>query len=125
MQITINDVVIDIGSDIDYPQMNPTTGAYSDKVKYRLTQRDAQFAVAIKAIADAMGKIDEALKRLQSEYIWVSDDETIMAADDDTILMFSSDMQGLVADLQRRQDAAEADIAQLANQPVITYSNPS
>lgn len=125
MHIIVDNIEIDIGSSIDYPQMNPVTGAYSDKVKYRLTQQNDKILVAIQAIASLLDRITEEIKLLQAEYIWVADDDTIMASDDNTILMFCSDLQSMLADIQRRQDLTEQNISQLAGEPVITYSDPT
>ena len=88
MKITIDNVEIDIGNNINYPQTNPTTGAYSDKVKYRLTQQNGKILTALQAVAAALDSIHREIDYLRAEYIWAADDNTIMAADDDTIMVF-------------------------------------
>ena len=61
MQIIIDGVAHDIGSKISYPQTNPTTGAPSDKVKYRLTQQNDKVLTALQAIAEALGHMGEQI----------------------------------------------------------------
>lgn len=123
MTIIIDGVEIDIGSNVNYPQTNPTTGASSDKVKFRLTQQNNKVLTALLAIANLLDRLDEDVDMTRIEYIWAADDNTIMAADDDTILMFRSDMEGFIIDLQDRLDVMESNIKQLSEQPVITYED--
>lgn len=90
MKIIIDNAELDIGGNIDYPQTNPDTGAYSDKVKYRLAQQNGKILLALQAIADELDRLNSEIDYLRAEYIWAADDDTIMAADDDTIMIFHS-----------------------------------
>lgn len=125
MHIVIDDIEIDIGININYPETNPTTGAPSDKVKYHLTQQNNKILAALVSLADLLERVKEDVDMTRIEYIWAADDDTIMAADDDTILMFRSDMQDFIITVQERIDTIEEDVEQLADQPVITYADPT
>ena len=107
MTIIIDGVEIDIGSNVNYPQTNPTTGVSSDKVKFRLTQQNNKVLTALLAIADMLSRLSIDVDMTHVEYIWAADDNTIMAADDDTILMFRTDMESFILDVQDRLDAIE------------------
>lgn len=120
MRINIDGTEYDIGSNLNYEQTN-ADGAYQDKLKYRLTQQNNLILIALKAIAQSLGRLAQGLGGLITQYIWTDGQQNIMVDGEDNILIFQAYSTDSITDLQNRMTEVEQDVQTLAGLPVIIH----